>query len=156
LYVGLKAYDNERGILPIIADLATTDESAWCLSIGEAKARTDWANAARSQAISCTDNRNGRAIEVGFHIAKASPRIHADVPTNPVIDGRRRRRWSLGCYISRESRPASGEDESGPGNDGNGSVAHWESPEATILPSQNGTRLCPKGVLRRFSASVAL
>jgi hypothetical protein len=35
LEVGLKPYDNQRGILPIVADLTTTNETAWGLSVGE-------------------------------------------------------------------------------------------------------------------------
>ena len=41
LYVGLKPHDNEGGILPIVADLATTDESVWCRCIGETKAGSE-------------------------------------------------------------------------------------------------------------------
>jgi hypothetical protein len=56
LYVGLKPHDNEGGILPIVADLATTDESVWCRCIGERKARSELGQSAPS-----TEKR--RAVE---------------------------------------------------------------------------------------------
>jgi hypothetical protein len=44
LKVGLKAYDNERGILPIVTDLSTTDETVGVFSIGETKAGSNLGN----------------------------------------------------------------------------------------------------------------
>ena len=37
LKVGLKPHDNERGILPIVADLTTTDETVWRRCVGVRK-----------------------------------------------------------------------------------------------------------------------
>jgi hypothetical protein len=82
LKVGLEPYDNQGGILPIVADLATTDETAWDLCIRDTKA---WSNLDSS----ITEKR--RAVEVGLGTTKAGPEIAANVPPGPVIDGRGRR-----------------------------------------------------------------
>src|SRR5262249_51236184 len=74
LYVGLKPYDNEGRILPIIADLTTTDETAWVRYIETSKARTKKG----------TCNSKWGDVEVGFNMAEACTEIHASVPTCPV------------------------------------------------------------------------
>src|SRR5215831_6111551 len=79
LKVGLKPHDPDRGELPIVADLATTDETVGVLSVGEAKAGTDW--------NTCSEKR--RVVKVGFNIAKAGTGIHANVPPGPARHGRR-------------------------------------------------------------------
>src|SRR5215469_11423171 len=67
LKVGLKPHDNERGILPIVADLATTDETVRVFSIGETKAGSNlWGSRDKNGIYS----KNRRGVEVGFNIAK--------------------------------------------------------------------------------------
>ena len=88
LYVGLKPHDNEGGILPIVADLTTTDETAWVRSIGEIKAGRK-----KGAFYESRWDKHRRDVEVGFYTPKAGADIHADGPTGPVID----RRWREGA-----------------------------------------------------------
>ena len=100
LKVGFKPHDNERGILPVVADLTTTDESAWCRCIGEPKAGSHLDSAGTV----ITGGENRRAVKVGLSIAHAGTGIHADEPTGPVIDrcGCSHRR--LYGHVGRKSR----------------------------------------------------
>ena len=49
-------------------------------------------------------------------------------------------------HISRKSEASRSDDESDPGNNRNGSVAHLSLPSTTILPSENGICRCPSGI----------
>src|SRR5262249_24711944 len=65
------------GILPIVADLATTDETAWMRSIEATQAGSNLESI----------NKNRGDVEVGFNMAKAGTGIHPSVPPGPGIDG---------------------------------------------------------------------
>jgi hypothetical protein len=63
-------------MLPVVADLTSTHESAWVRCVGGSKAGKN--NGTK---------RNKGDVEVSSNIAKAGTGIHASIPTRPVIDG---------------------------------------------------------------------